>query len=49
MDWGLVGTIIFGIATIISIIIAFRLVKHRKPAWAYKTTKIIGLRTDAPS
>lgn len=35
----------FGIA---ALILALRLVKRKKPAWAYKTTRIMGLGTDAP-
>lgn len=51
MDWGFIGTIlsiVFGVAAVISIVVAIKIAKRRKPAWAYKTTKIIGLGTDAP-
>lgn len=52
MNWGLmqtVLTIVFGITAIIALIVAIRLAKRKKPVWAYETTKIIGLGTDAPS
>lgn len=49
MDWELLTAIIstaaFGIATIV---LAFKLAKKRQPVWAYKTTKIIGLGSNAP-
>ncbi|TET26502.1 MAG: hypothetical protein E3J67_01375 [Dehalococcoidia bacterium] len=49
MDWGLIvtlpTTVAFGIATIV---LALKLAKRKKPVWAYKTTKIIGLGTNAP-
>lgn len=51
MNWGLlqtVLTIVFGITTIIALIVAIRLTKRRKPVWAYETTKIVGLGSDAP-
>lgn len=51
MNWGLlqtVLTIVFGITTIIALIVAIRLAKRRKPVWAYETTKIVGLGSDAP-
>jgi len=51
MDWGLTGlvvTIIFGIVAIISIIIAVRLARKKKPVWAYRTEQVIGLGTNAP-
>lgn len=49
MDWKfiitLVGMVGFGITTIV---LAARLARRKKPAWAYKTTRIIGLGTNAP-
>jgi hypothetical protein len=49
MDWRflvpIISTVIFGIATIV---LTFKLVKKRQPVWAYKTTKIIGLGSNAP-
>jgi hypothetical protein len=49
MDWRflvtLICTVAFGIATIV---LALKLVKKRQPVWAYKTTKIIGLGSNAP-
>jgi len=38
-------TVALGIATIV---LALKIVKKRQPVWAYKTTKIIGLGSDAP-
>lgn len=50
MDWGFTVTIFFtigfGIATIV---LALKLTKGKKPVWAYKTKRIIGLGTDAPT
>ncbi|MFC1963843.1 hypothetical protein ACFLV1_00505 [Chloroflexota bacterium] len=49
MDWGLIGTVfavIFGFTTIY---LTIKLKKRRKPVWSYKTTKIIGLGSDAPT
>lgn len=49
MDWRfwvpIISTVVFGITTIV---LAFRLAKKRQPVWAYKTTKIIGLGSNAP-
>ncbi len=48
MDTGTVsiilGVLLFGVSTIL----AFRLVRRKRPKWAYKTTNIIGLGTGAP-
>ena len=52
MDWGFLGVVlavVFGIATLFLSIIAIRQARRRKPVWAYVTTKIIGLGTNAPS
>ena len=52
MDWGLIQTVlttVFGIIAVVSIIIALRLARRKKPVWAYITTKIIGLDTKAPT
>ncbi len=49
MDWRFLVTIIITVALgIATIILALKLVKKRQPVWAYKTTKIIGLGSDAP-
>lgn len=51
MEWGLLGfilAIIFGIATVVSIIIAVRLARRRRPSWAYRTEKVVGLGSSAP-
>lgn len=51
MDLSLVQTvltIIFGIVAVLSIIIAVRLARRKRPVWAYVTTKVIGLGSDAP-
>jgi len=49
MDWRfvvtIISTIVFGVATIV---LALKLVKKRQPVWAYETTKIIGLGSNAP-
>ncbi|MBA7680695.1 hypothetical protein ES703_89016 [subsurface metagenome] len=45
MDWGLIGTIVFGIVAIILVVMRAR---RKKPVWAYNTTKIIGLGTNPP-
>lgn len=49
MDWGFIATIFlmvgFGIATIV---LTIKLIKRKKPVWAYTTEKIIGLGTNAP-
>lgn len=41
-------SIAFGLTTIVALIVAVRLAKRKKPVWAYETTKILGLGTDAP-
>jgi len=48
INWGLVSTILGVIFFITTIVLAIRLTRRKKPVWAYKTTKIIGLDTDAP-
>jgi hypothetical protein len=49
MNWGLIVTIIltvgFGVATII---LAYKLARRKKPVYAYITSRIIGLGTNAP-
>ena len=49
MDWRflltIILTVVFGTATIV---LGIKLVKRKKPVWAHKTTKIIGLGADAP-
>jgi len=42
-------TIVFGFVAVASIIVAIRLARRKKPAWAYTTTKVIGLGGDAPA
>jgi len=50
MDWGtvvaIIVAVIFGIATIV---LTLRRTRRKKPVWAYITSKIIGLDTDAPA
>lgn len=42
-------TIIITIALgVVTIVLALKLARKRQPVWAYKTTKIIGLGSDAP-
>lgn len=41
-------TVVFGIIAIISIVVAVRLARRKKPSWAIDTQKIIGLETGAP-
>ncbi len=48
MDWTLILTLVFGVATLVSIIIAVRLARRKKPVWACETAKIIGLGSNAP-
>lgn len=49
MDWWIIVTIALAVGGIIStVILTLKLQKNKKPAWAYKTEKIIGLGTDAP-
>lgn len=50
MDWRFLVIIIIAVALgIVTIVLARRIVKKRQPVWAYKTIKIIGLGSDAPS
>ena len=50
MDWGtvvaIIVAVIFGITTIV---LGLRAIRRKKPVWAYITSKIIGLDTDAPA
>lgn len=49
MDWRFLVTIISTVAFgILALVLAFKLAKKRQPVWAYKTTKIIGLGSNAP-
>ncbi len=48
MDWGLIGTILAVIFFGLSVFLYIRQTRKKKPAWAYVTTRIIGLGTDAP-
>jgi len=48
MDWALLGMILAAVFFIATVILARRLAKRKKPAWAHRTTKIIGLGGDAP-
>lgn len=48
MDWGLVSTILASIFFVAMVVLAIRLSKKKKPVWAYRTKKIIGLGADAP-
>lgn len=50
MNWGTILSIALVIVLfVISTILALRLAKRKKPVWAYKTKRIIGLGTDAPA
>ncbi|MCK4388582.1 MAG: hypothetical protein KAW00_07390 [Dehalococcoidia bacterium] len=50
MDWRFLVTIVIVVALgIATIVLARKNVKKRQPVWAYKTIKIIGLGSDAPS
>ena len=48
MDWGIIGTVLAIVFFTTTVIVTLRLAKRKKPVWAYKATKIIGLGTDAP-
>ena len=48
MDWTMLGIILAPIFFIVTIVLAIRLNKKKKPAWAHKTRKVIGLGSDAP-
>jgi hypothetical protein len=48
MDWGLLGIILAVVFFVAMIVLALKLVKKRQPVWAYETTKIIGLGSNAP-
>lgn len=48
MDWTLLGIILAAIFFIATVVLARRLAKKKKPAWAHSTTKVIGLGSDAP-
>jgi hypothetical protein len=50
MDWRFLVTIVIVVALgIATIVLALKVAKRRQPVWAYRTTKIIGLGSDAPS
>lgn len=48
MDWGLISVPLATLFFIISVVLTLRLRKRKEPVYAHKTTKIIGLGTDAP-
>ena len=48
MNWTLLGLILTIVLFISTIVLARRLAKKQKPAWAHKTQKVIGLGSDAP-
>lgn len=51
MNWQLtqmILTVVFGIVAIISIIVAIRGARRKKPRWAYHTSHIIGREAEAP-
>jgi len=49
MDWWIIVTIALAVGGIIStVILTLKLHKNKKPSWAHKTEKIIGLGGDAP-
>ena len=49
MDWRFLVTIIITVVLgIITIFLALKLIKRKKPVWARNTTKIIGIGTNAP-
>jgi hypothetical protein len=48
MDWSLLGIILAVVFFVTTIVLAFKLAKKRQPVWAYRTTKIIGLGSNAP-
>jgi len=49
MDWGVVATIGAVVVSIAAIVVGLRAIWRKKPVWAYITSKIIGLDTDAPA
>jgi hypothetical protein len=50
MDWRFLVTILVAVSLGIAVIVlALRVTRKRQPVWAYRTTKIIGLGSDAPS
>jgi len=50
MDWGTVVAIIVAVISgIAAIVLGLRAIRKKKPVWAYITSKIIGLDTDAPA
>lgn len=51
MSWNVLSivlTVIFGLVSIVSVIIAIRLARKQKPTWAYRTRHIIGPITGEP-
>jgi hypothetical protein len=49
MDLGTVVAIVVAVILgIISIVLTIKLIRNKKPTWAYQTSKIIGLGTNAP-
>ena len=49
MDWSIVLAVILFVATVVlSVVLAFKLTKRKKPVWACNTRKIIGIGSNAP-
>jgi hypothetical protein len=49
MDWGtIVGWVLAGLSIIIGIVLYLKSRRNKEPAWAYRTSKIIGIGTNAP-
>ena len=50
MDLCIILAVIFFVATVVlSVVLAFKLAKKKKPVWAFNMIRIIGIGTDAPS
>ena len=49
MDWGNTTSIILAVIAVALTIATIYLIRRKKPVWAYTTTKVIGLGTDAPA
>jgi len=50
MDLSIVLAIVFFVATVVlAVVLAVKFAKKRQPVWAYETTKLIGLGSNAPS
>lgn len=48
MDWGIISIPLAIIFFIITLLLTLKVIKRKKPVWAYTTTKIIGLGSKAP-